>query len=515
MKKMLEKALARQQELISTAKAEQRDLSEAEQREFDTLQGVINDINARENNDNGDGARGADEGNDGGTPEQTPPAEPTGGARGADEGYSPETASAIITMCRTFELQPDEYIARGLTLEAARTAIMDELMKRNQPVGGRVSITADENDKFRNAAADGILLRHGINIANPADGANSFRALSIREIAIDSLEREAPGEDYRHMDSTQLYDKLVRGFYNPTATFPAILDIAVQKSYIEGLKKSRTQYEKWTGEGTLTDFKESKNHEYIMSLGGTLAEIPENGELPAYKPLDVAMPTRKLKTYGRQFTMTREAFINDDIGLITTMPQRYATMSANTQNELIYSIILQNKTIFDDKPLFDTTRGNTLKTGTNINLKALETMIYMLGMQKDAAGNQLQLMPDFFLVPLGMGTPLRQILASPTIHTVDNTQAYNPYAHMNLEVIEDVTINAMTKPGNALPWFMGVKGEGIQRDYLNGQKEPNIKRGEVPGKLGFVWDIYHDFGVAVKHPQTIIRNPGVVLSLGE
>lgn len=515
MKKMLEKALARQQELISTAKAEQRELSEAEQREFDTLQGVIDDINARENDNDGDGARGADEGNnDGGTPEQTPPAEPTGGARGA-EGYSPETASAIITMCRTFELQPDDYIARGLTLEAARAAIMDELMKRNQPVGGRVSITADENDKFRNAAADGILLRHGINVANPADGANSFRALSIRDIAIDSLEREAQGEDYRHMDSSQLYDKLVRGFYNPTSTFPAILDIVVQKSYTEGLQKTRKQYDKWTGTGTLKDFKESNNHEYIMSLGGTLAEIPEGGELPSYKPVDAKMPTRKLKTFGRQFTMTREAFINDDIGLIISMPQRYAAMSANTQNELVYSIIMQNKQIFDGKPLFDKARGNTLTTGTSVNFKAIETMLFMLGMQKDAAGNQLQLVPDLFIVPLGMGTPLRQILASPTIHTSDNTQAYNPYSDMNFTVVEDVTINAMSKPGAALPWFMGVAGETIQIDYLNGQKEANIKRGEVPGKLGFVWDVYHDFGVSVKHPQTLIRNPGVTLSLGE
>lgn len=514
MKKILDKAIAKQQKLLSTARAEQRDLSDAEQREFDTLQGIIDDINAQ--GDNNDGTRGADEGNnDGDNPETPPPSEPTDNNRGGAEGYSPETAAAIITMCRTFDMQPDDYIARGLSLEAARAAIMDELMKRNQPVGTHATITVDESDKFRNAAADGILLRQGINLANPADGANSFRALSIRDIAIDSLEREAPGEDYRHMDSTQLYNRLARDFYNPTSTFPAILDIAVQKSYIEGLKQNRTQYERWTGEGTLKDFKESKDHEYIMSLGGTLEEIPENGELPGYKPLDVAMPTRKLKTYGRQFTMTREAFINDDIGLITTMPQRYAAMSGNTQNKLIYSIILQNKTIFDGTPLFDASRGNTLRTGTSINLKALENMIFMLGMQKDAAGNQLQLMPDFFLVPLGMGTPLRQILSSPTIHTEDNTQAYNPYAHMNIDVIEDVTINSMSKPNTPLPWFMGVKNEGIRRDYLNGQKEANIKRGEVPGKLGFVWDVYHDFGVSVKHPQAIIRNPGIVLSLGE
>lgn len=513
MDKALQKALERQQELLSTARAEQRDLSASEQREFNLLQSMIEAMTKQDDSD-GNGTRG-EEKNDGGAPDTTPPATPTPNERGGEQGYTPEIASAIITMCRTFDMSPDDYIKRGLTLEAAREAIMDELMKRNQPIGTRVEITGDENDKFRAAVADGILLRNGINPANPADGANKFRSLSIRDIAIDCLEREASGEDYRHMDSTQLYERAARGFYNPTAAFPAILDTVIQKSYAEGLKKNRKQYDKWTGTGTLKDFKESKNHEYIMSLGGTLAEIPEGGELPSYKPVDAKMPTRKLKTYGRQFTMTREAFINDDIELLTTMPQRYAALSSNTQNELVYSIILNNKQIFDGKPLFDISRGNTLKNGTGISFKAIETMIYLLGIQKDAAGNELQLTPDLFIVPLGMGTPLKQILASPTINTTDNTQAYNPYSDMNFTIVEDVTINSMSKPGAALPWFMGVAGETIQIDYLNGQKEANIKRGEVPGKLGFVWDVYHDFGVSVKHPQTLIRNPGVVLSLGE
>ena len=503
MNKALNKALERQQELLSAAEAEQRDLSEAEQREFNSLQSVIDAINEQDSEN--DGERGVDNG------DNTPPS----AERGAKQEFTPETAAEIITMCRTFDMSPDEYIKNGMTVEAARASIMDELMKRNRPIGSRITVTSDESDKFRAAAADGILLRYGVTPVNPSDGANKFRALSIRDIVIDCLEREAPGEDYRHKDSTQLYETAARGFYNPTAAFPAILDAVIQKSYTEGLKKNKTQYEKWVGAGSLPNFKKSQNHEYIMSLGGTLAEIPENGELPSYTPLDVAMPERQLKTFGRQFTMTREAFINDDIGLLTTMPQRYAAMSANTQNQLVYSLLLQNKEIFDGKALFDVSRGNTLKTGTGVTLKAIETMIYLLGIQKDAAGNQLQLTPDLFIVPLGMGTPLRQILSSPYIHTTDNTQAYNPYADMNFTIIEDVTINNMSKTGAALPWFMGVAGEAIQIDYLNGQKEANIKRGEKPGTLGFVWDVYHDFGVSVKHPQALIRNPGIALSFDE
>ena len=510
MDEALKKALDGQQSLIDKAKAEQRGMTDDEQDKFNFFQTIIDaaadkcDVGNEENN------RGESE-------SKTAAISETGSGENkrTAAGYSHETAAEVLSICREFDIEPDDYIKRGLSIEDTRKAVIDELVKRNKPVGSRVEIVCDETEKFRAAATDGILMRCGIMPENPADGANVFRGLSIRDIAIDCLERENRGEDFRHMDSMQLYEKAARSFYNPTAAFPAILDAVIQKSYIEGLKKSRKQYDKWTSVGTLSDFKETKNHEYIMSLGGTLEEIPENGELPAYKPLDVAMPTRKLKTYGRQFTMTREAFINDDIGLITTLPQRYAALSANTQNEKVYAKLLSNEKIFDGKPLFDVSRGNTLKTGTAISFKAIETMIYMLGMQKDAAGNQLQLTPDLFIVPLGMGTQLRQILVSPTIHTSDNTQAYNPYSDMHFTIVEDVTINAMIKPGNPLPWFMGVSGETIQIDYLNGQKEPNIRRGEVPGKLGFVWDVYHDFDVSVKHPQTLIRNPGVVLSLGE
>ena len=114
-----------------------------------------------------------------------------------------------------------------------------------------------------------------------------------------------------------------------------------------------------------------------------------------------------------------------------------------------------------------------------------------------------------------MGTDLRTILYSPTIHTPENTQAVNPYLGMNFTVVEDTTLNAQVKAGNPVPWFMGVKGETIQIDYLNGQKEATIRRSEQAGKLGFVWDVYHDFGITVKHPQTIIRNPGVEIDMSE
>ena len=503
---MLKMLIAMQKSLRDTAMAEKRELNEGEQREFNLLQSLIDNIRSEENNGQGNAEPTENQG------EQ--PTEPEG-ARQFDTGYSANDAAQITSLCRSFNVDATDYLQKGMSLDSVRAAIIDELMNRQKPVSSHMQVTDDEGDKFRRAATDGILLRYGVSVQNPSEGSNIYNGVTIREIAIECLEREHGGQDFRHMNIEDIYSHCYREFYNPTSAFPSILDDVVKKSYVAGLQKQKTQFDKWVGVGSLPNFKKTTNHEYLMSLGGELEQVKENGELPAYTPVDVPMPERQLKTYGRQFTMTREAFINDDIGLLTTMPQRYAALSANTQNKLVYQILTQNKKIYDGKVLFSAERGNTLQKGTKPTIESIERMIYLLGMQKDEAGDQLMLMPDLFIVPLGMGTDLRTILYSPTIHTPENTQAVNPYLGMNFTVVEDTTLNAQVKAGNPVPWFMGVKGETIQIDYLNGQKEATIRRSEQAGKLGFVWDVYHDFGITVKHPQTIIRNPGVVIDMSE
>lgn len=104
------------------------------------------------------------------------------------------------------------------------------------------------------------------------------------------------------------------------------------------------------------------------------------------------------------------------------------------------------------------------------------------------------------------------LLKSQTVKTADSNLAYNPYMDMNFEVVEDVTLNILAGEGNQTPWFMGVKGEIIQLDTLNGQREANIRRSEKPGVLGFSWDVYADWGISVRHPECIIRNPGVAIA---
>lgn len=527
MKKSLKKALARQQALIDAAKAEKRDMTADEQRAFDELQIVIDELRAEETG-GADPAPAPTEGGADPAPAlsgSTDPAEGDIPSRGGSPEFTPETASEILRMCHTFGMDNDaqDFIARGLTVSAVREAVMNKLMQRKRPIGSRITSGNDDNEKaFRAAVTDGILLRQGIPVDSPAEGANRFRTMSIKEIGMECLERQGGGNDYRHMDADTILEQLTRrfndplntrDFYNPVAAFPSILDDVFKKSYVAGMKRAPIQFEKWVRYGTLPNFKKTTNHDYIASYAGELEEIPENGELPSYTPKDVVLPERQLKTYGRQFTMSRQAFIDDDIGLLTTMPARFAEITLRTQNKQIYNILLKNPKQADGKALFHKDRSNTLSTGSEVSLGVIEKMIYMLGMQTDAAGNQLGLLPDLFIVPLGLGTKLRVLLRSKTINTPDNTQADNPYADMNFEIVEDVTLNILSEKGAAIPWFMGVRGEIIQLDTLNGQKEANIRRAEKPGVLGFSWDVFADWGVSVRHPECIIRNPGTPITI--
>ena len=60
-----------------------------------------------------------------------------------------------------------------------------------------VKVEADEADKFRRAAADGMVMRGGVQIERPADGARDFRGTSLKDLAIRCMERD--GEDVKDL----------------------------------------------------------------------------------------------------------------------------------------------------------------------------------------------------------------------------------------------------------------------------------------------------------------------------
>ena len=482
-----EAILARQREILEAARVAGRELTAEEQKEFDELQRQLEALEAVKNTE-ADTQRAVE-------------AERT-------------RISEITEMARSFEMDPAQAIADGTTVDAYRTLVLEHVKKNGAPVAARgVEVTNDEEDKFRAAATDGLMMRAGVAPSAPAEGAREMRGMSLRDLAVECLARD--GQDaglLRRKSADDLYTDLMRQYYNPSASFPAILDQTIQKSIVDIYNKVPTTFQAITTKGTLPDFKTSADHEYLMGGAGDFLEVPENGELKADAPQTSLLPSRQLKTYGRQFSMSRQAFINDDIGFITRVPGLYATAAKKTIDKQVYGILFNNPTIFDGVALFHANHANLIGSGAAPSQATIQAAILQMQKQTDPFGDALYMTPKAIVVPVGYGFNLQVIFHSAQVTGSSNNDV-NPLYNYPIQIVESPVLNALAG-ANACPWFLvadETSARGIQVDYLNGEEMPTIRRMETPGVLGFTWDIFLDWGVSVRDFRGLVKNPGTTL----
>ena len=293
---MKNKWIQRQQQIVNAARAAGRELTEAEEREFQDLQ---RKIDAAAEDGTTTGARSAtpaaEDGTTTGARSATPAAEggsqPTEGARtgaptGADDAAQRAVAmerqrvSDITALCRETGMDPAEHIRSGATLDAVRAAAVTHLIQHGAPVESRAR--ENDGDNFRQAATDALLLQAGVTVENHAEGADQFRGMSLRDIAIECMVRD--GEDTAanllRMGKDNLFQVLSRQFFNPTATFPAILDDAIRKSIVHQYQAVPTTFQLWTSKGSVSDFKPTKDHSYLVGGAGEFLRVGENSPAP-------------------------------------------------------------------------------------------------------------------------------------------------------------------------------------------------------------------------------------------
>lgn len=514
-KQRREAAMFRQQTIVNAAKTDgNRALTAEEQAEFDSCQREIEQANAEiEEQERGlAGGTGSPVAPPAATPQntyQTMPSQvaPAEGERNATEAER-NRATEIMALCRDFDMDPTEHIRNGSSVEQVRSAILDSMRKTGAPVN--VQVTRDENDIFRQRATDALMMRAGVHVDIPANEANELCAMSLRDLAIECLSRDGHNTmQLLRMHPDDMYAELCRQFYNPTAAFPAILDDTIRKSIVQLYNEVPTTFQAWTTKGSLKDFKITTDHEYVIGGTGDFLRVPENGELKPMVPQTDMLPNRKLDTYGRSFSMTRQAFINDDIGFLTAVPGLYAAAAKKTIDKQVYSLLYNNGKAFDGVNLFDEKHGNVVKTGSKPSQAAIQSIILQMQKQKDQFGNAIYITPQHIIVPVGYEFDLAVILRSAQVVGSSNNDI-NPLYNYPINIIQTPVLNALAGE-KAVPWFMTAhtsSARHIQVDYLNGQETPTVRRMETPGVLGFQWDIYLDWGIAIRDFRGIAKNPG-------
>ena len=538
---MKNKWIQRQQQIVDAARAAGRGLTAEEQREFDELQRKID-----QDGQDGAGAQGGEpqggQRDMGGQNNDPQGGDPQGGQRdvgGQGAAGNPAPAgndqdaqqravaeerqrnSDIVALCRQTGMDPAEFIRTGATMDTVRQAAVTHLLQHGAPI--QTGARDRDQDNFRAGAVDAILMRAGVNVERPAESVDQFRGMSLRDLAIECMARDGQGTttSLLRMGRDDLWNMACRQFFNPTAAFPAILDNAIRKAIEHRYNHVPTTFQLWTSRGSVTDFKPTRDHSYLIGGAGEFKLVGENGELKADAPKSELLPQRKIDTYGRQFSMTRQAFINDDIGFITEVPGLYAASAKRTINKRVYTILVKNPAIFDGVALFDAAHNNDAKTGAAPSIDTLQKMMLKLLRQKDPFGEAIMVQPKYIIVPVGYGFLLSQLLETQVLDVegIGNHTVNALYNYRNqLTVIEEGALNALAGAGQPVPWFMvgdPSHAKSLQVDYLNGQEAPTIRRSEVPGQLGYVWDIWLDWGITAVDYRGIARNKGVAITEDE
>lgn len=404
--------------------------------------------------------------------------------------------SEITALFRDFDVEgADEAIVMGVSVDEARAMVMDQLRARNKGVS--VTMGEAESDKFRAAAQDAVLMAAGLPVTEPAPGASELRGHSMIELARESLQREC-GTKANFGDNMEM----ARAAINSTSTFPAIMSNLADKSVMNGFNEAETTFQIWAGKGSNRDFKEAAR--VALSEAGNLELVPEGGQFQQ-DVFGEASARTKVATYGKIFSLTRQAIINDDLGLFSKIATKYGSAAKRLVNKMVYAQLTGTVKMQDNVALFDAKHGNVATTGEALSLKAIAKAITAMRRQKGITGAaNLNITPKYLVVPPELEVTAYQIVNSTAAVDGTNSGVVNPYKG-RFVVVADAEL---TDPD---AWYLvadASQHDTIEVTYLNGVETPRLETRQGFDVDGIEYKVAFDVGVDAIDFRGLYKNDG-------
>ena len=403
--------------------------------------------------------------------------------------------SEITALFRDFDVEgADKAIVMGVSVDEARAMVMDQLRARNKGVS--VTMGEAESDKFRAAAQDAVLMAAGIPVADAAPGAQELRGHSMVELAREALQREGLKANFG--DNMEL----ARQAINSTSTFPAIMANLANKSVMVGFNEAETTYQIWAGKGSNRDFKEAAR--VALSEAGNLELVPEGGQFQQ-DFLGEASARTKVATYGKLFSLTRQAIINDDLDLFSKIATKYGSAAKRLVNKMVYAQLTGNVKMQDNVALFNSKHGNVAATGEALSVKAIAKAITAMRRQKGITGDAtLNITPKYLVVPPELEMTAYQIVNSTAAVDGVNSGVVNPYKG-RFVVVADAEL---TDPD---AWYLvadASQHDTIEVTYLNGVETPRLETRQGFDVDGIEYKVAFDCGVSALDFRGVFKNAG-------
>lgn len=383
-----------------------------------------------------------------------------------------------------------------MTAEKAKDKILAKLGENTTPAAAQprsVIIHAGNGNLVGDSIRAHIMARAGHGEHEKDNGYSSY---NLRELARASLVDR--GISVASMNVMQMVGL---AFTHSSSDFGNVLLDVANKSVLKGWEAQPESFERFCKKGQLSDFK-------IANRGGlddfkALDKVEEGAEYK-YATLSDHGEKIMLATYGKIFSITRQAIINDDMNMLMSVPEKMGRAAKRTIGNLVWAIITGNPKMSDNKALFHADHKN-LGSGA----PSVETISALCElMESQMIGEEsLNIQPAFAMVPPNLKRTMLQTVKSSSVKGADvNAGIANPIQDL-LEVISEPRL----KTNSDKAWYVaaGLGEDTIEVAYLDGIDTPYIEQQDGFTVDGVATKVRIDAGVAPLDYRGLAKSTGV------
>ena len=372
------------------------------------------------------------------------------------------------------------------------------------PQTPEIQFIADDEDKFRAAAVDGLAWRSGLKLTKPAPGFEALRSVNMVDLGRIVYERNT-GKRFESFDRDLLVREMVQ-----SSVFSYILQNVADKAMQNAYQFAPVTYTAWTKHGVLNDYKPALRAQ--LSEVPLLSNVSKGAEYKLITMTDAGEYIQLAKR-GNLFSVTREDILNDDMHALVDFPARWAAAARMTINQDVYSTLTSNPNMgFDGNPIFCAQHSNLATANkqapSKVSLQAaIQAMMLQTGLQTPTP---LNIRPKFLLSPVALMFNAKQLLQS----AADNSQA-NPAVINTLQDVVTLITDPLLDAANNSAWYLAADPsvtDTIEVAFLNGQDTPYIEQQSAFQVDGFTYKIRIEYGVkaldlawTVPEPRQIIQ----------
>lgn len=363
--------------------------------------------------------------------------------------------------------------ARRLAFEAMQQRGADTATRTT-----RATIQTDHTDPAQIATRAGEALFARANPSHAlSEAARPYAAMSTVDLARDCLRRA--GASVTGLAA----DTVITRALHTTSDFSLILGDATGRELRRAYQAAPSGVMQVARQSTARDFRAKRALQ--MGEGPELQKVAEGGEFQT-GTIEESAETYSVETFGRIFSISRQALVNDDLGAFTQIPAKLGNAARAFEAAQLVAKLIANPAMSDGTAVFHADHGNLTTPYAAPGLTPLGLARLAMRKQTGLAGELINATPRFVLVPAELETIAEQALAE---IAATKTADHNPFDNLTLVVDPRLTDDEQ--------WYVVADPamiDGLEYSYLEGAPGPQIETRQGFEVDGVQMKVRLDFG---------------------